>query len=37
MQYADFEFIRFDRRPDGVVLATLNRPDVMNATNARLH
>lgn len=37
MQYSDFEFIRFDRHPDGVLLATLNRPEVMNATNARLH
>jgi len=37
MQYEDFQFIRFDRHPDGVLLATLNRPEVMNATNARLH
>jgi len=37
MQYDDFEFIRFDQRPDGVLLASLNRPEVMNATNARLH
>ena len=37
MQYADFQHIRFDRQPDGVLLATLNRPEVMNATNARLH
>jgi enoyl-CoA hydratase len=37
MQYEDFQFILFDRQPDGVLLATLNRPEVMNATNARLH
>lgn len=37
MHYNDFEFIRFDRHPDGVLLATLNRPEAMNATNARLH
>lgn len=37
MLYEDFQFILFDRRPDGVLLATLNRPEVMNATNARLH
>lgn len=37
MKYEDFEFIRFDRHPDGVLLATLNRPEAMNATNARLH
>jgi len=37
MHYEDFQFIRFDRHPDGVLLATLNRPEVMNATNALLH
>ena len=37
MLYQDFQFIRFDHHPDGVLLATLNRPEVMNATNARLH
>lgn len=37
MQYEDFQFILFDHQPNGVLLATLNRPEVMNATNARLH
>lgn len=37
MRYEEFQFIRFDRQPDGVLLCTLNRPEVMNATNARLH
>ena len=37
MRYEEFEHIRFDHRDDGVLLATLNRPEVMNATNARLH
>jgi enoyl-CoA hydratase len=37
MRHEDFQFIRFDRQPDGVLLVTLNRPEVMNATNARLH
>jgi len=37
MQYADFQHLRFDHHPDGVLLVTLDRPDVMNATNARLH
>jgi enoyl-CoA hydratase len=37
MQYDDFEFLRFDRQPDGVLLVTLNRPEVMNATNNRMH
>lgn len=37
MNYADFQFLKFDARPNGVLLITLNRPEVMNATNARLH
>jgi enoyl-CoA hydratase len=37
MNYEDFQYIQFDRHADGVLLATLNRPEVMNATNARLH
>src|SRR5579863_1871892 len=35
--YADFEHLRFDRRPDGVVIVTLDRPDVLNAANVRMH
>lgn len=37
MDYGDYEFLKFDRHPDGVMLVTLNRPEVMNATNGRLH
>lgn len=37
MQYADFQFLKFDTKPNGVLVITLNRPDSMNATNARLH
>ena len=37
MNYSDFQFLTFDHKADGVVLVTLNRPEVMNATNARLH
>jgi enoyl-CoA hydratase len=37
MDYADYQHLLFDRRPNGVVLVTINRPEVMNATNARLH
>ena len=37
MNYADFQLLTFEHRPNGVLLITLNRPEVMNATNARLH
>jgi enoyl-CoA hydratase len=37
MQYEDFQHLLFERRPDGVLLVTLNRPEVMNATNNRMH
>ncbi|HVQ76105.1 MAG TPA: enoyl-CoA hydratase/isomerase family protein [Candidatus Binatia bacterium] len=37
MDYADYQHLTFDRKPSGVVLITINRPDVLNATNARLH
>lgn len=37
MDYADFQFLLFDRKPGGVLVITLNRPEAMNATNARLH
>jgi len=37
MNYADFQFLQFEHRPNGVLVITLNRPEVMNATNARLH
>src|SRR3990170_29565 len=37
MDYAEYRHLAFDRRPSGVVLVTINRPEVMNATNARLH
>ena len=37
MQYEDFQHLLFERRPDGVLLITLNRPEVMNATNNRMH
>lgn len=35
--YEDFQHIRFDKRPDGVLVATLNRPDTLNSANVRLH
>src|SRR5438034_10699624 len=37
MEYSDYRYLLFDRRDNGVVAITINRPDVMNATNARLH
>lgn len=37
LRYEEYRHLRFDRRPDGVLLITINRPEVMNATNARLH
>jgi enoyl-CoA hydratase len=37
MNYSDFQFLQFDHKPTGILLITINRPEVMNATNARLH
>ena len=37
MEYSAFRHILFERRDDGVLWMTLNRPDVLNAANARLH
>lgn len=37
MDYADYQHLLFERRSTGVLLITINRPEVMNATNARLH
>src|SRR6204780_3275750 len=37
VHYEDFEHLAFDRRPDGVVVVTLDRPAVLNAANVRLH
>ncbi|HSE93380.1 MAG TPA: enoyl-CoA hydratase/isomerase family protein [Methylomirabilota bacterium] len=37
MDYADYEHLAFERRPHGVLLITINRPEVLNAANDRLH
>ncbi len=37
MNYSDYRHLLFEKRPNGVLLVTINRPEVMNATNARLH
>lgn len=37
MDYAEYRHLTFERRPHGVLLVTLNRPDVLNATNDRMH
>jgi enoyl-CoA hydratase len=35
--YADFHHLRFDRPAPGVLLITIDRPEVLNAANERLH
>ncbi len=37
MNYEDFKHLLFEKKDNGVLLLTINRPEVMNATNARLH
>jgi len=37
MEYSDYQHLLFDLKPNGVLTVTLNRPEVMNATNARMH
>jgi enoyl-CoA hydratase len=37
MTYQDFQFLQFERPDEGVLLVRLNRPEAMNATNARMH
>jgi enoyl-CoA hydratase len=37
MDYSDYQHLTFERKPHGVVLITINRPERLNATNDRLH
>jgi enoyl-CoA hydratase len=37
MTYAQYQHLTFERRPHGVLRITINRPEVLNAANARLH
>ncbi len=37
MEYADYEYLLFERLPNGVLQITMNRPEAMNAVNAQLH
>lgn len=35
--FSKFEHLLFERKENGVLLVTINRPEVLNATNDRLH
>jgi enoyl-CoA hydratase/carnithine racemase len=37
MNYSEYQHLLFERKEDGVLLVTINRPEVLNATNERLH
>src|SRR5579872_4626575 len=36
-EYGEFAHLSFEHRADGVVVVTLDRPDVLNAANVRMH
>jgi len=37
MDYEDYQYLRFERKGKGILLVKIDRPEVLNATNARLH
>lgn len=37
MTYDDFKYLKFTRRPNGVLLITIDRPEKANAANDKLH
>ena len=37
MDYSEYQHLTFEHRANGVLLVTFNRPEVLNATNDRLH
>ena len=37
MNYSDYQHILFERREPHILWITLNRPEVLNAADARLH
>ena len=37
MRYEDYQHILFEKRENGILWITLNRPEVLNAADARLH
>ncbi|MGO9450747.1 MAG: enoyl-CoA hydratase/isomerase family protein [Candidatus Binataceae bacterium] len=37
MDYREYQHLVFERKGEGILLITINRPDVLNATNNRLH
>ena len=37
MDYSEYQHLLFERFDPGILLITINRPEVLNATNRRLH